>query len=248
MLAHFGQEDFEPFVAEGKALERKLRRLGPSIILGMEPRRDAITLLLQEADEARALDVWLVPMLAEAKVRRWVVEARLGMSYDKAKRRRRWNPLVEAGAAAKRLSAKDRDYREVLLHVSGPQAGLFLALEAGLHRFRKIHPRVDPAHLWVVPVAMRSSVSDPELDSGLLQPPSPVPAKQLGLMEAVRVRGEKEQIRICAKERVRELSPESYWRDFEEVALEHLMHHEQKSTFDREGVYRSPLDQVPKKP
>jgi ATP-dependent Clp protease ATP-binding subunit ClpC len=247
MLAWFAQEDFAPFVEEGKALEKRLKRLGPSLILGMEPRRDGITLMLQEADEARALDVWLLPLLAEAKARRWTFEGRPGLSYDKAKRRRRWNALVDGAGLAKRLSAKDRDFREVLLHVSGPQAGLLLALEAGLHRFRKIHPKADPAHLWVVTVAMRSSASDAELDSGLLQPPAPVPAKQLGLMEAVRVRGEQSQVQLCVKDLVREFTAESYWNDFEEVALEHLMHHEAKGGFDREGTYRSPLDQVTRK-
>ncbi|HEY3450282.1 MAG TPA: AAA family ATPase [Myxococcales bacterium] len=247
MLAWFAQENFEPFVAESNTLARRLRRLGPSLILGMEPRRDAITLVLQETDDARALDVWLLPLLAEAKSRRWTIEGRPGMSYDKAKRRRRWSAVAEPQALAKRLAAKDRDFREVLLHVSGPQAGMLLALEAGLHRFRKISPKSDPAHLWVVPVAMRSSVSESELDSGLLQPASPVPAKQLGLMSAVRVRGEEGQVQICTKDLVREFTAESYWKDFEEVALEHLMHHEQKGGFDREGTYRSPLDLVPRK-
>jgi ATP-dependent Clp protease ATP-binding subunit ClpC len=229
-----GDQDLAPFAAEARALSQRLRRAGPSLILGLKPREDAIALLLQEADGGRGLDVWLAPMLAQAKARRWGVEGRAGLAFSGARKRRRWNALLPAGALAEQIERTDRGFREVLLSVRGPGAGTLLALERGLHRF---FGALEPAHLLVEPLALRAELSEEELEGPAVQPHPVLSPQQLALMSAVRVRRPGGAVEIVAENRVLTLSEEDYWRDFEEVALEHLLHCEETGGFDREAAY-----------
>jgi hypothetical protein len=243
LLAHFGREDPAPFVAEASELHGRLRKEGPYLLLALEPRHDEITFLLQEADAGRGLDVWLLPMVEEAKARRWTLTARPGLGFEKLKRKRRWNDLVGAAGLAAMLEG-EREFREVLLHVRGLHAGTLLALEGGMHRFFGVHPEVDPAHLIVEPLAMRAELSEEEVHSDALQPHPMAFAKQLALMDAVRVRGAGSEVQVVVTDRQLRLSRAGYWREFEEVALEHLLHWEQKGGFDREATCSLALERM----
>ena len=76
MMALFEQQDVEPFVEDADGAARALRRQMPAVLLALQPRRDDITLILQEAGEARGFERWLLPLLEDAPRRGWVIDGR----------------------------------------------------------------------------------------------------------------------------------------------------------------------------
>jgi ATP-dependent Clp protease ATP-binding subunit ClpC len=243
LMALFEQQDVEPFVDDALQQLSALYRQMPAVLLALQPKRDDITLLLQEAGEGRGLDRWLLPLLEDAPRRRWVLEGRPVEISKSSERKRRWGEPLGLEALQRTIANPERPFREVLLSARGPNAGVFLALEAGLHRFQsQQEDKEKPPLLTVKPVAMRSSLSEKELSLPAISPPTPLPIKQLRLMPTVRDHLPEARLALCEGACVMDFKDRSYFRDLELVLLEHLSHAERSGGLDREAGFSFELD------
>ncbi|MBN1207006.1 MAG: ATP-dependent Clp protease ATP-binding subunit [Myxococcaceae bacterium] len=244
LMALFEQQDVEPFVEDaGEQLQTLCRHL-PALLLALQPRRDDITLLLQEPPGMRGFERWLLPLLEDAPRRRWVVEGRPALISKSSDRKRKWGELLGMEELKRALANPERTFHEVLLSIHGPNAGVFLALEAGLHRFQNAgaDEKEPPTLLTVRPVAMRSHLSDKELSLPVISPPPPPMIKQLRLMPAVRSHLPEGKLSLCEDARELELEEQDYFPDLEFVLLEHLAHAERTGGLDREASFSFELD------
>jgi ATP-dependent Clp protease ATP-binding subunit ClpC len=244
LMALFEQQDVEPFVEDATAQLQALRRQMPALLLALLPRRDDITLIVQEAGEMPSLQRWLLPLLEDVPRRRWVVEGRPALTSKSSDRKRKWGEPLGLEALRKQVEPGG-GIHEVLLSVRGPNAGAFLALEAGLHRYHIPTAEKEEVPVLIVkPVAMRSSLSEKELSLPVVGPPTPPPPKQLRLMPAVREHYPDQLVALCEGACNVKLDPENYFRDFELLLLEHLTHVELTGGLDREGQFSFALDAV----
>jgi ATP-dependent Clp protease ATP-binding subunit ClpC len=245
LMALFEQQDVQPFIEDANEQLKALTRHLPAVLLALQPKRDDITLLLQEAGEGRGLDRWLLPLLKDAPRRRWVVEGRPSAISKSSERKRKWDEPLGPESLHRALEDPERKFHEVLLSVHGPNAGVFLALEAGLHRFHG--PDEDkPPLLIIKPVAMRSSLSDKELSLPVISPAAPPPIKQLRLMPAVREHLADGNLMLCGGARMMMLEEKDYFPLFESVLLEHIALAEFSGGLDRESTFSFELDHVSK--
>jgi ATP-dependent Clp protease ATP-binding subunit ClpC len=244
LMALFEQQAVEPFVEEASTQLQALRRQMPALLLALLPRRDDITLIVQEAGETPSLHRWLLPLLEDVPRRRWVVEGRPSVTSKSSDRKRKWDEPLGLEALRHQVGSGE-GIHEVLLSVHGPNAGVFLALEAGLHRFHI--PAAEKEELPVLiikPVAMRSRLSEKELSLPVVAPPTPPPTKQLRLMPAAREHYPDPLIALCEGTCTIRLAPEDYFRDFELLLLEHIVRAESSGGLDRESLFSFALDTV----
>jgi hypothetical protein len=117
-------------------------------------RRDAITLMLSAPELGVPLVRWVRELLAAAPARRWTIAAHAMAARDPAGA---WPTSPAWGRPRGREWLEGQlegdGPRNLLLQVTGPDAALHLALEAGVHRFHKI-ARVEPCHLVVRVLAL----------------------------------------------------------------------------------------------
>ncbi|MFY0522871.1 AAA family ATPase [Archangium gephyra] len=172
LMALFAQQDATPFVDDALQQMKAIRQLMPSVLLALQPRRDQITLILQEAGETRGLERWLLSLLEDAPRRGWSVEGRLSVTHKTSERKRKWDDkLLNAEQLRKELTAPSRAFREVLLSVNGTNAGAFLALEAGFHRYPPTE-KDELVQIEVKPVAMSTQLFQKELELPAIAPPA----------------------------------------------------------------------------
>ncbi|WNG37104.1 ATP-dependent Clp protease ATP-binding subunit [Archangium violaceum] len=244
MVALFEQQDATPFVSDGHEQIRALRRLMPSVLLALQPRRDGITLILQEAGETRALERWLLPLLADAPRRGWSIGGRLSVISKGSERTRKWaDEVLGLEPLRKALTDPSRVFREVLLSVSGPYAGAFLALEAGLHRFLPTE-KEESVLLTVRPVGMLTILSEKELELPAIAPRPQPPLKELRLTPAEREHLPDGWLSLCDGARKLQLDGENYFQQLELILLEHILHLERSGGFDPESGFSFVLDTI----
>ncbi len=241
LLALFEQQDVEPFVDDANQQLRALQFHLPAVLLALQPKRDDITLLIQEAGEGRGLERWLLPLIEDAPRRRWVLEGRPSITSKSSERKRKWDDPLGPEHLRKALENPDRTFHEVLLSVRGPNAGVFLALEAGLHRFLGSDEDKPPL-LIIKPLAMRSSLSDKELSLPIIVPAAPPPIKQLRLMPAVRDQMPDRFLALCGGARTIQIDERGYFPNLEAVVLEHIALAELSGGLDRESTFSFELD------
>ncbi len=244
LMALFEQQDAQPFVDEAHAQLELLRRQLPGLLFALEPRRDEITLVLQEPDTARGFEHWLLPLIEDAPRRQWVLGARASETLKSSERKRKWGEPLKPEGLRQALSSPTRPFREVLLSVRGTNAGLFLALEAGLHRFPPLEEESNPSLLIVKPLAMRFNLSEKELSLPTVLPPTQPVLKQLRLMPAVREHLPEDKLALCGGTRILDLDSKDYFRDLELVLLEHIALAETSDGLDREATLSFELDAV----
>jgi ATP-dependent Clp protease ATP-binding subunit ClpC len=147
------------------------------------------------------------------------------------------------------LSLTKRSFRSVLLRVKGAHAGVFLALEAGLHR--TIYPKRpdqkgdDRLHVYLHRVALEAEIPAAAWDHVTLVPPhaSTAPGRKKGaaMRERDRVEG---VLRIAGKRGQIDLDVGQYWEKIEEIALAHLLLFEaEDSGLDRDEWLAGPVEQ-----
>ncbi len=243
LMALFEQQDVKPFVEEASIQLKALRRQMPALLLALVPKRDDITLIVQEAGETPSLHRWLLPLLDDVPRRRWVVEGRPAMTSKSSDRKRKWGEPLGFDALRKQVAGGE-GLHEVLLSVHGPNAGAFLALEAGLHRFQPPAEKEDVPVLIVKPVAMRSSLSEKELSLPVVMPPTLPPLKQLRLMPAAREHYPNNLIALCEGACSITLAPDDYFQDLELLLLEHINHAELSGGLDHADLFSFALDAV----
>jgi len=216
-------------------------------LVAQEKRRHGATLLVLELDANRAMDLWLAPLLRDLTRRGWTAAVHVdGDEKDDGwPAHRRWGPPRTPEWALDRLQLSERPFRGVLLRVDGDHAGVWLALEAGLHRYSHFGHSGSgaPADLHVALLAQRTALTDGEWSPPLLDPPAPTAASELSKRAPVRDHdGRAERLVVCKQTTVH-LPPSEYWLRFEEVALAHLVLFERGLLDgDRESALRPRLD------
>jgi ATP-dependent Clp protease ATP-binding subunit ClpC len=244
MMALFEQQEVSPFVDDAHEQLQALRRWMPSVLLSLQPRRDQITLIVQEAGETRGLERWLLPLIADAPRRGWTVEGRLAVTSKSSDRARKWDDtLLGAEELGKAIAKPSRTFREVLLSVSGTYAGAFLALEAGPHRFTLSRDE-EPVLLDVRPVAMSAQLFPKELALPAIAPPGPLNVKEFRLAPAVRDL-RPDELLVCNGISTRlklQLDGRDYFQELELILLEHLRHLGNRGAFDPESSPTFALD------
>jgi ATP-dependent Clp protease ATP-binding subunit ClpC len=216
------------------------------LLVAQETHRDETTLMLQELGEGRALDRWLVPFLRDAERRGWAVSVHLTGDADEGwPRDRSFGPPRIPRAAIDLVLRSDRPSWSALLTVRGPCAGILLSLEAGLHRWTRAHPTIDPIELLIHRVAPRAQLKDEDWIKEALVPPPPPPEHERKAWAAVRAMDvASHRLEIAGKRAELEVDPLRYWPRFEEIALEHLLLYVQRPELDRSELTINRLDPV----
>ncbi|MFO0754955.1 MAG: AAA family ATPase [Byssovorax sp.] len=252
MMALFEGEDVIPLLADARAAEEALRRALPYVLTALEPRRDAITMVVEELD-AGAFEEWLVPLLVELPKRGWGIlghiEGGERLTSDEWPDGRRWGPPRTPAGLRTALDQPKRSFRNVLLRIKGPYAGIFLALEAGLHR--TIAPKRPDAkssdgrtHLFVHRIALSAEIRDKDWDHEALTPPQVGSAQNRKKGAATRERDRIEGVlRFLGKRAQVPFDFGKYWEKLDEIALTHLLLFEEEGTdLDRDEWLPAPLD------
>ncbi len=243
MMALFEQQDAGPFVEDAREQIQGLRRLMPALLLALVPRRDAITLILQETKDGRALERWLLPLLEDAPRRGWSIGGRTSMTSKSSDRKRKWGDVLNADELRKALVNPSRAFREVLLSVAGVNAGAFLALEAGLHRYPPTEKN-ELVLLKVLPVAMRTHLYEKELELPAIAPPTQPAPNELRLVPPVREHLPDDELSLSDGARKLKLATPDYFRNLELVLLEYISLLELSDGLDRESGFSFALDKL----
>ncbi|WP_375764969.1 AAA family ATPase [Archangium gephyra] len=242
LMALFEQQDAAPFVDEAHQQMKAIRQLMPSVLIALQPRRDQITLILQEAGETRGLERWLLPLIEDAPRRGWSVEGRLSVTQKGSERKRKWSDkLLSAEQLRKELAGPTCAFREVLLLVNGTNAGAFLALEAGFHRYPPTE-KDELVQIEVKPVAMSTQLFQKELDLPAIAPPAQRALKELRLMPAIREYLPGGELQLCDGARKLQLDSWEHFPSLERILLEHILLLEHAGNFDPESGFSFVLD------
>jgi ATP-dependent Clp protease ATP-binding subunit ClpC len=235
--AFFARESFDALLEEARAAKTRFRTALFDALVCRDPRRHAITMIVQELDDGCAFDAWLAPMLATLKDRGWHAEIHLDGEKDpKWPDKRRWGPPRDADYVLDVLARPDRELRNLLLRVRGPNAGIILGLEGGVHRFHGTHPDVSPAHLKATRVAFRASVREKDWTPPVLNPSPPgeasvakrqMPAREILVGDDV--------VKIMSGRASLKVPLAEYWPRIQEIALEHLLLFETNAELDRDA-------------
>jgi len=238
-------EEVRPFLAEVLEAREKLHAVLPYLLVALEPRRYAITLMIQELDDHRAFDYWLAPLLHELPAREWTavihVDGGARLPGDEWPTDRRWGPPRTPEWTLEALAAQERPFKNLLLRCEGPYAGVMLALETGLHRMTGVSPKetAERAHLHVHPITMEMAV-DPRLwKEKIMVPPPPSRSAELTRGPATReLDGPSGTVQIVGRRTQTQLvSASAYWSCFERIALAHLLLFETQEGLDRDTVF-----------
>ncbi len=243
LTALFEGEDTREYHQEAKKSFQEFRKNLVYVLIAQEAARDQINVILQELDEGRAFDIWLVSLLKRAEAAGWTIEVSFRDDKNPPQGNwptyRRFGPPRPASRALEILGDKERTEATVLLRAKGPYAGVLLALEAGLHRYIKVHPTVNPVHMIAHVVALRWELSDAEWLTPAVEPPQIDPQLDQTRQKAAReYNGTHEKLHVLGKQRTLQLPLAEYWQRFEEIALEHLLAHEEGEA-DRDRLFIS---------
>ncbi len=236
--ALFDGEPVESLLEPARAADACWRQALPHALVALEPERDRITLMATECDPLRGLDLWLAPLIAEAPRRGWSLAGHLFRDPEAASGKvPRWGPLRSAAEIGRRLAAPGREWRRVLLRLSGPDAGIFLATEAGIHRFLNAERTDDDAccHLEVVRVAWRSEWTPKQLKAATSLLAVMPDSGHVGSGVAVRSYDFKTgRLRVAGAAEELDLAHDSYWQRFDEIVCKHLLLFEDNLDRDRD--------------
>jgi ATP-dependent Clp protease ATP-binding subunit ClpC len=178
-------------------------------------------LLVSELDGNGAFDFYLAPLLRQAKARSWKLELHVHGEGQNGT----FGSAHGGKAFLELLTAPDRSFRHVVLRVIGENAGAWLGLEAGLHRFVAAADG-DDASLFVRLAARRAALTEHEL--GTLLPPLPDVIGALLKQKTIRTFEEEHvTVRSGSTQTKVVMNAASYWDRFETVVVRHLLAREQ---------------------
>ncbi len=230
-------------VKEAEAVRARFAGALVHALVAMENQRNAATVMLLELDTNRAFDLWLAPLLRDATRRGYAITLHVdgGEKHESWPAERRWGPPQTPDWMLEQLTLAERPFRNLLLRASGDHVGIWLALEAGLHRF--VGFGEGTGHMHVTLIARRSELTPKEWTPPMLDPPAPSANGELERMAPVRLHDATEgTVTVCGRIPLR-LSTDEYWRSFEEVAHEHLLLFEAKALGrDRHAAFEPRLD------
>jgi len=225
LAGFFDGEPLDEAADRAKAVTKRFDATLLRALIAREPRRNAVTLMLQELDDQRALDRWLLPLLEDMTRRNWTctlhIDSNVGAADWPAKRR--WGPPQTAPWMAGELPKENRSFKNVMLRAQGDDV-LLLALEAGTHEYPPATAGGDPAFLRVALVALRSALTDEEWTPPGLDPTLPLAFAQFRKQPPIREIVGPEEIFSAGKHHLDlPVSPPHYWQSFDTLALEQLV-------------------------
>ena len=164
--AFFAGEDLEELVERADAIEAEMRAAALSALVALEPRRDEVTLVLQELDSRRGLGFYLTGLARSCERRRLEIEAHVDRDADRRGHdgwpaERRWGPPRTPAELLERLRVEDREPISVMLRIRGKDA-ILLALECGLHRDDVPSAGGESTYFEVSLVALRTNFASRE--------------------------------------------------------------------------------------
>jgi ATP-dependent Clp protease ATP-binding subunit ClpC len=219
-------EDPRPFLEEATAAHDHCLEALYYLIGSRAPRRDSSTILVQELDDRRALDLWLPSLVSSLEARRWSLEVHLDGDRPKPgdawSAERRWGPPRKPDWALERIAEADRPL-SVLLRMRGPYANVALALECGLHATRRA-PGGEAALMMVFHIAQRADLGDGEWVSGTLKPRLGTDFTRLKKYPEFRRYDDPDgPCLIYGGVRRAEVPLADYWARYERIGLAHLL-------------------------
>lgn len=218
-------------------------------LLATEPRRDAITLMLGEIDDRRAMDLWLNALLDALDARGWSAVFHLHgaahrVSGDEWPDGRSWCAPRDAGWMRAKLAEPERDFSYVIARVEGPWCGALLALEAGVS---VISPQAQASeeerrHLWVRTLGMTTKIPDEVWTASMMTPPASTTWPQVRRAPPSRRAAVATSRVVVPGGRHVDLAVSQWFLRAEELCLAHLLAFEvDEVTFEREGLFDGPL-------
>jgi ATP-dependent Clp protease ATP-binding subunit ClpC len=229
--AFFRGEKLGELLSEAERIRREVARPLVRALVAQEPRRDEVTLLVQELDNGRALDVWLRELVSVLEDRGWTMQLRL-QETDAATKARKWGDPRDH-AFALQLLRGDRTPMSLVITLTGSEA-MLASLERGVQRFVGLGE--GPAHLAVHVIALRSMFTPEEWKK--IEPETP----QL-VQERLRHKPSRIHDRAAGKVSLAGLSdleiPRA-WEGFDEIALAILLGFE-KDIGDRDEAFAGRL-------
>lgn len=244
LSAYFSGEEASSLRSEADLVRSRFCANLVRALVAQEGRKNGATLMLLELDASRAFDLWLAPLLRDLTRRGWSATLHVdgGDGDGHWPSHRRWGPPRTPDFILERLTLAERPFRNLLMRIEGDHAGIWLALEAGLHRFTGFGD-VGTTDLYVALVAQRAALTDSEWSPPTLDPPGPLVVNELSKKAPIRDHdGRSDRITICKTTALR-LPRSEYWARFEEVALEHLLLFERRALdAERENALRPQLD------
>jgi ATP-dependent Clp protease ATP-binding subunit ClpC len=251
VVALFEGQPLGGLLGDADKASRAFLQALPYALTALEPRRDAVTLMVEELDEG-AFAYWLTPLFAELPRRGWSALVHVaGDRGDDWPADRRWGPPRTPEQLAREMEARPAGaFRNLLLRVRGPYAGVFLALEAGLHRVelekkadRKDGDEGSRLHLGVRTVALQFDVPAEAWSEKHLAPPAAGSAGLRKRAPVMRLHDECTRAIFVARDALVAVDPSAYFQRFEEIVLAHLLLFE-NGTLDRDDFF-APSAEVP---
>ncbi len=238
--AYFDGEPIEPFLEPARAAAAGWHAALPHALVALEPERDEISLMLTECDRWRGLDLWLAPLIAEAPRRDWSITGHFFRDPETAGPRPRWGPPRGAAKLGETVAAAERG-RRVLLRVSGPDAGIFLATEAGIHRFLHAERCDDAAHhLEIERLVWRAAWTGKQLKVANSLLNAMPQADHVASSKAVRCYDFKTgKLTVAGASKALVLPHATYWQRFDEIVCAHLLVYEDDPSRDRDRELQS---------
>lgn len=205
-----------------------------SALIAQEPRRDEVSLILQEVDDGKALQLYVPGLIAYAEANELEVQLHLDRGdrddVPAWPKDRRWGPPREYKSVADAINAKERSSMPLLLRARGPEA-MLLALEGGLHKWSASSGESE-ANLFITRLALRFRMGDD--DWAKMDPDGPSVFPERVRTQPTRVHHRANNHITIVQRNTLEMPPRDYWRRFREVALAHLILFEE-GKLDRAG-------------
>ncbi len=247
LMSLLGGEETVGLLDEAVEAYGVFQRELPYLLLAQEPRRDHAMLEVQQVGPPGGFQCWLLPLFDDLERRHWTVEVHVpGEQPDEDDRwpeTRCWGPPRTPNQIRPRLKGgPDAQLvdESLLLRVSGPYAGVLLALEQGVHRFDARGHRGATPQLFVDLIAMQVDLPDEEAwNSGPVAPlPHPTQSTH-AIQKPIRRHAPKhDRLYLGAAESTIVLPLEQYWRRFEDVAVAELTVYEREPERDRDRLFR----------
>jgi ATP-dependent Clp protease ATP-binding subunit ClpC len=229
--AFFRGDGLGELLSEAERIRREVARPLVRALVAEEPRRDEVTLLVQELDDGRALDVWLRELASVLDDRGWTMQLRL-QETDATTKARKWG-APRSHELALQLLHGARTPLSLAITLTGPEA-MLASLERGVQRFVGLGE--GPAHLAVHVVALRSMFTAEEWKK--IEPETP----QL-VSERLRHKPSRIHDRAAGKVSLTghpDLEIPRAWEGFDEIALAMLLGFE-KDIGDRDEAFAGRL-------
>jgi ATP-dependent Clp protease ATP-binding subunit ClpC len=234
-VAALGSEQPPSFGAELAALGKRFDAALLQALMVDEHTPHELTLLVQELDPLRGLDLWLVGLLDASAAH----GLRVAVHPD-AGGPERWKHRLPEGTVREAVLAEGRDFRSVLLHVRGPYVAVRLGLEAGLIQYRG--GKSGDAMLLVGIISRGASLSERELAHPALKPQLPDRFDALRRLKASRLFDLASGILTLDGGRAQlACAPREHFARLDEIALLHLLLFEADPQLDRERALSGPL-------